>query len=76
VPLFLIQARNDYTTGPSETLGPLIRSKSGNNRARLYPAFGSTHADGHGGFACSEEGIAIWGNDVLDFLKTCGMDGT
>lgn len=73
VPLFLLQAQNDYSTGPSEILAPLIRKKSGANRAKLYPAFGTTHADGHAGFACRESGIAIWASDVLDFLKAAGM---
>jgi carboxymethylenebutenolidase len=72
-PLFLIQAKNDYGIGPSEILGPMITAKGGINRAKLYPAFGSTPADGHAGFACSEAGIAIWGPDVLGFLKDAGM---
>jgi len=72
-PLFLIQAKNDYSTGPSEVLGPLIRSKGGLHRAKLYPAFGTTPQEGHGGFACWEEGIAIWGDDVLAFLKETGV---
>ena len=73
VPLFLLQAQNDYSIGPSETLGPIIRKKGGFNRAKLYPPFGTTHAEGHGGFACWEEGIAVWGNDVIDFLNATGM---
>jgi len=73
IPLFLIQASNDYSTGPSEVLGPIIRSKGGLNRATLYPAFGTTHQEGHGGFACWEEGITIWGNDVLKFLDAAGV---
>lgn len=72
-PLFLIQAKNDYSTGPSEVLGPAITAKGGISRAKLYPAFGTTPAEGHGGFACSEPGIAIWGPDVIDFLKAAGM---
>jgi dienelactone hydrolase len=72
-PLFLIQAKNDYSTGPSEVLGPLVKARGGINRAKLYPAFGTTPAEGHGGFACSEAGIAIWGPDVVEFLKAAGM---
>jgi polyhydroxybutyrate depolymerase len=73
VPLFLLQAQNDYSIGPSQTLGPIIRSKGGVNRAKLYPAFGTTHPEGHGGFACKPDGIAIWSSDVIDFLKAVGM---
>ena len=72
-PLFLLQAENDYGIGPSEVLGPLIRSKGGLNRAKLYPPFGTTPQEGHGGFACYEGGIAVWGQDVLDFLEAAGM---
>lgn|SRR6185436_8477956 len=71
-PVFLIQAQNDYNLGPSETLGPAIRAQSFLNRAKVYPAFGTTNPEGHFGFACWEEGIAIWGPDVLEFLAQAG----
>jgi carboxymethylenebutenolidase len=73
LPLFLLQARNDYSIGPSEVLGPILRSKGGLNRATIYPAFGTTAQEGHGGFACWEEGIALWGPDVLAFLNQAGL---
>ena len=69
-PLFLIQAANDYSTGPSDMLGPIIRSKGGANRAKLYPAFGKSPADGHGGFA---RATSIWGPDVIEFLNVVGL---
>jgi dienelactone hydrolase len=73
VPIFLIQAKNDYSTGPSELLGPMLREKPAPNRAKLYPEFGATHAEGHGGFGCWEEGINIWSKDVVEFLNAAGM---
>ena len=76
MPVFLLQAQNDYTLGPSDVLGPMIREKGGANQAKVYPAFGTTHAEGAIGFACWEEGIKIWGSDVLDFLKATGMGGS
>jgi hypothetical protein len=54
----------------------MIREKGGANQARVYTAFGNTHAEGAIGFACWEEGIMIWGSDVLDFLKAAGMGGS
>jgi pimeloyl-ACP methyl ester carboxylesterase len=72
-PLFLLQARNDYGIGPSEVLGPILTSKGGLNRAKLYPPYGTTPQEGHGGFACWEGGIAVWGQDVLDFLEAAGL---
>jgi carboxymethylenebutenolidase len=73
VPIFLLQAENDYSLGPSDTLGLIIREKGGANQAKVYPAFGTTHAEGEIGFACWEEGVKIWGSDFLDFLKAAGM---
>ena len=69
-PLFLIQADNDYSTGPSEVLGAAIRKKGGLNQASLYPAFGgpADHQLGHGAFATWDIGIEIWGGDVLNFI--------
>ena len=75
VPVFLLQAENDYSLGPSNVLGPIVREKGGANRAKVYPAFGTTHAEAQVGFACWEEGIKIWGNDFLEFLKAAGMSG-
>jgi dienelactone hydrolase len=68
-PIFLIQARGDYNLGPSEVLGEYLKRKGGLNRAKLYPQFGPTPMDNHGGFATKVEGIRIWGDDVLAFLR-------
>src|SRR5262245_50871944 len=66
-PIFLLQAKNDYSTGPVEVLGQAIEKKGGANRAKLYPAFGpiDNHAMGHGSFATWNLGTEIWGPDVL-----------
>ena len=56
-----------------EALGPVIRVRGFLNRAKVYPAFGTTNQEGHAGFACWEEGIAVWGPDVLDFLAQAGV---
>jgi dienelactone hydrolase len=69
-PLLLLQAKNDYSTGPSEILAPLLKEKGGPSHSTIYPAFGSTNAHGHGGFACWSLGIQQWGPEVLTFLET------
>jgi dienelactone hydrolase len=69
-PLFLLQAENDYSTGPSEVLGPAIRRRGAPNHAKLYAAFGTTHQQGHAAFACWDLGTRIWGADVLAFIDT------
>jgi carboxymethylenebutenolidase len=69
-PLFLIQAQNDYSLGPSEFLGPIIIRKGPPNQARIYPPYGTTPQEGHWDFATKTGGIAIWGPDVLAFFHT------
>jgi len=69
-PVFLIQASNDYNTGPSQYLGPYVDAKGPPSRHKLYPAFHPEMGPkaGHGGFATSPEGIDIWSPDVLSFI--------
>jgi dipeptidyl aminopeptidase/acylaminoacyl peptidase len=66
-PIYLAQAQNDYSLGPSEVLGPVIRAKGGLNDAKVYPAFGTTPKEGHSGFAV-RGGAPIWSPDVFAFL--------
>jgi dienelactone hydrolase len=65
-PIMLAQAANDFDLGPTELLGAQLRRKGGRNCTVLYPAYGATREDGHGGFAC--QGSDMWGADVLRFL--------
>ena len=58
-PLFLLQAGNDYSTGPTEVLGAAIGKKRAPNQSKLYPAFGTTQQQGHGAFACWDLGTRI-----------------
>jgi carboxymethylenebutenolidase len=67
-PLFLAQAQNDFSLGPSEMLGPIVRAKGPPSDAKVYPAFGTTPQDGHGAFAVRAAAIAVWGPDVFNFL--------
>ena len=66
VPIFVLQAANDFSLGPSATLGPLLQAKGPPNRSKVYPAFGTTHDDGHAGFYGKAQDT--WGPDVLGFL--------
>jgi dienelactone hydrolase len=69
-PMFLIQAQGDYNLGPIETLGPLLDAKGDHTKwkSKLYPKFGCSNQDAHGGFASTCGGIAIWSPDVLKFI--------
>jgi len=67
-PVFILQAKNDYSTGPAKVLGKVAITKGG--RAEIYPAFGHSEQDGHWGFATSKAGIEMWQNDVLNFIQS------
>lgn len=67
-PVFLLQAKNDYSTGPSERLGPILKTLGPPSGNKLFPPFGSSHQQGHGAFACWALGTTLWGDDVLHFL--------
>lgn len=73
-PMFLIQAEGDYDLGPSQTLGPLLRQKGDERKWKnqIYPKFGCTNQQAHGRFASQCDGIAIWEQDVLRFLRQVG----
>lgn len=68
VPIFIIQARNDYSVEPSRVLGAELEKKGSPNRAKIYPSFGTTTQDGHWGFGSRRDGIAVWAPDVNAFL--------
>jgi hypothetical protein len=70
-PIFLLQARNDYNLGPTETLGPVVEAKGRPNRSKVFPVHGDPddHTQGHGQFF---KDFDAWKDDVLPFLKDCG----
>jgi dienelactone hydrolase len=68
-PMFLLQAKNDYSTGPSELLAPILEKCSHSSKSKVYAAFGTTNQEGHGAFATRSLGVTLWGNDVLDFVE-------
>lgn len=74
IPMFIIQARNDYDIGPSLTLGPIVLLKGSPNGFTLFPPFGPLNdpQSGHGKFAITRSGIGIWGDAVLRFLQKVG----
>ena len=70
-PIFLAQARNDYSLGPSEVLGPRVDAKGPPSRHAVFPPHGDpgNPAQGHGGFFSDPQ---AWGDAVLAFLHDCG----
>jgi len=66
-PVLLIQAQNDYSLSPSHVLSKEANKKHKDFQSKIYPAFGSSHQDGHGRFCSSA--TDVWGADVLAFLE-------
>lgn len=67
-PMLLLQAQNDYSTGPCELLGPILKSKGSASHSTIYPTFGTTNQHGHGAFACWSLGTEQWGAEALAFI--------
>jgi carboxymethylenebutenolidase len=65
-PVFILQAKNDFSVDPAKDLGKIAKANSG--QAEIYPAFGKSPQDGHWAFATSKAGIEVWQKDVLDFI--------
>jgi len=68
-PMLIVQAQNDFSLSPSQVLGPLLERQH-KGRAAVFPAFGDTEQEGHGGFARRRQGAAIWGPTVLEFFRS------
>jgi dienelactone hydrolase len=67
VPIFFLQAENDYNIGPTQTLSAEATRMHKPHKSKIYPPYGTTNAEGHGGF-CAHQ-TKIWSADVLAFLK-------
>jgi dienelactone hydrolase len=68
VPIFFLQAMNDYNTAPSLALSGEMARVGKPYQVKIYPAYGTTVEDGHGGFCTNAPDV--WGADVLAFLRT------
>jgi dienelactone hydrolase len=66
-PVFILQAENDVSTGPTRELGPVAAARGG--RFWIYPAYGTSSQDGHWAFATEAGGTRVWGEDVMGFLR-------
>jgi hypothetical protein len=65
VPVFFLQAQNDYSLLPNSVLAADMTSAGKPNHAKVYPAVGTTNQEGH---EFCVTGVATWGPDVLAFL--------
>ncbi len=66
VPVFFLQAENDFDTAPSRELAEEMQRAGKPHRMRIFPPHGKTQRAGHGGFCL--RGMPKWGDDVRAFL--------
>jgi dienelactone hydrolase len=65
MPLFLIQARNDYSIRPTQELAAALAGRP-SVHSRIFPAFGVNHHEGH---LLESRGPAVWAAEVRAFLE-------
>jgi dienelactone hydrolase len=66
VPIFLIEAENDYSTAAAKVLSAEMERLAKPHRLKIYPPVGNTADEGHG-FVFLRP--ALWEHDVFDFLQ-------
>jgi dienelactone hydrolase len=71
VPVFFVQAENDYDTSPSKVLSEEMRAAGKPMRYHVYPPNGSGPEDGHS--FCMGGRTTPWGDEVLAFLASAGV---
>jgi dienelactone hydrolase len=66
MPVFFIQAANDYSIGPTQQLPQALAGSGQIVQSRIYPAFGVNAHEGH---LLESRGPVIWSADVRRFLE-------
>ena len=66
VPIFFLQAENDYDLSPSRTLSQAMKDAKKPFELKIYPPFGNSVEDGH---AFGYFGSSVWADDVFRFLQ-------
>jgi carboxymethylenebutenolidase len=66
VPVFFLQAENDYNTAPSRVLSDEMKRAGKPMRVHIFPPNGTTAQDGHA--LCMGGDHPPWGDEVLAFL--------
>ena len=68
IPVFLLQAENDFNLEPTRVLGEQFRTLGKAVKIRIYPAFGPNRIGA--GHAICGGGTHIWAADALAFLSS------
>jgi carboxymethylenebutenolidase len=67
-PIFFIQAANDYSIAPAESLSAEMARLGKPHRMKIYPPVGRTAAEGH---EFVYRSVDAWESDVFSFLDEC-----
>ena len=67
VPVFFVQASNDFDTTPSRVLSQEMRRAGKRVRVHVFPPNGSTPEEGH--HLCKGGPRPAWGDEVLEILE-------
>jgi dienelactone hydrolase len=67
VPVFLLQAENDFDTRPTKILSAEMEKAGRPHRSKIFPANGTSRQEGHA--FCIGGPAPPWGPDVLEFLE-------
>jgi dienelactone hydrolase len=67
MPIFFIQAQNDYDLRPSQILSQEMQRAGKPHQVKIYPAYGASRQDGH---EFCVRGAETWSADVFEFLAT------
>ena len=66
MPLFLIQAENDYSIRPTQEIAAALQGNGRVTWSKIYPAYGSLPWEGHLFESTAQH---IWGPDIRRFLE-------
>jgi dienelactone hydrolase len=67
IPVFLVQAENDFNTAPSRVLSAEMDAAHKPHLMKIFPPHGTTPMAGHAHFC--NHGMKEWGPEVLAFLR-------
>jgi len=67
IPVFFLQAENDYDLTPNRALSEEVRRTGQSVEIKTYPTFGSSAQEGH---SFCWRGVNTWGPDVLKFIES------
>jgi dienelactone hydrolase len=66
MPVFFIQAENDYDLTPNRILSEQVRASGKHAESKIYPAHGVGAQDGHN---FCVKGVNLWGPDAIRFIE-------